>query len=437
MRTLSLLVLALASMAAIATNPMAAGLDIVSHDLNVQVVPGDTVAHVTARLQMRGVEGKSKVLLLLSTRSVIDEGWVVRGADSLTANFAVIGTDSLEIELPAGLRSYDSLALGVEYEFPLPPGSGARIYLDRGYRWYPMLLDDVSFCHLRVHASEEYVVFGPGDRIDTVADASGWREWQSSIPVFKIPLVLVRDDQYTEADTTIGSVTIRLVTCDSTHADVHSILDRAATNLTFLEGTFGDYPHRDLTLVEMPDFPGANIATGLVLIGTEAIKQMGLGEFEQLDLCLAMQWFGAGVFGHFMDKGFWFTSLSLPHSVRTLIDAERSGTEHARTATRTRFEKYREIAGTAGDVSLADIELPNTQEKGIVLYAKGPYLLDQARSRLGEDGWIRFLKRLYRDHIGRVVTLDAFFATLATEDPGDRTTSWLKKQVWSTGLPTD
>ena len=78
-------------------------------------------------------------------------------------------------------------------------------------------------------------------------------------------------------------------------------------------------------MVEIPDVRGAMIESGMVLLGADLIAAFGQGYYEGLQLNIAAQWFGAGVFGKFLDKGFWLFTLSLPHHLRLMY--VRSGSD--------------------------------------------------------------------------------------------------------------
>ena len=96
----------------------------------------------------------------------------------------------------------------------------------------------------------------------------------------------------------------------------------------------------------MSNFQGSNICTSLILTGSNFIDQFKKGYYKGLHLPIAAQWFGAGVFGKFNDKGFWFFSLSLPHYLRLMYIKESNNTDSFSQELEKAYHFYETIAGT-------------------------------------------------------------------------------------------
>jgi hypothetical protein len=177
-----------------------------------------------------------------------------------------------------------------------------------------------------------------------------------------------------------------------------------------------------------------NIGSGIVEIGSSYIDQMKQGYLDGLRLTIAQQWIGAGIFAKFGEPGFWFLSLSLPHYLRLMYERQSAGEEAFNKDLQGQLDKYKEFAGKENDVAILDIDYPNTREKGLVLYAKGPYVFSLLHKQMGDERWFGFIKLLYMDYRGKILTYDSFRELLSQFDDGS-TIPLLDKLVKEKGLP--
>ena len=65
------------------------------------------------------------------------------------------------------------------------------------------------------------------------------------------------------------------------------------------------------------------------------------------------------------------------------------------------------------DIPIIDVDLPNTKEKGLILYAKGPFVLSKIEKDLGRKKWLSFLGDLYQTFRGKILTYDEFKKNLS------------------------
>jgi hypothetical protein len=373
------------------------------------------------------------VVLILS--SLIDSITVrdtsVNGVPSL--RHYRCGKDSLAIILPTTAAPGSNLRLAFAYSYPIPGATQDIVMLDRGHRWYPMLLDNIAVVTLTVRLPDGLTAFASGDSVNE-NDRSGGTElsWSTRIPIFKIALVIAPENLYHRFSSIRKGVTISLLTF-SPDSGWQKVCDEAADELEFFSRLVGTYPHRQFTIIEAPGMPGSNIATGLALMGSEMLQPCLKGQFEALELIVAAQWFGAGVFGQFLKPGFWFITLSMPHHLRLLYEHAKYGEDRPKASLSRSLEQYRKFAGSETDLALSAVDFPNTREKGLIIYAKGPYLLELARRRAGEVVWSRFLSSLWTEYAGRILTQDAMLDLLksANRPAGDE----LGRQLEETGYP--
>jgi len=432
-RTLLLLLWAL-----LFVSPSACGqsspIDITGYDIQARTTVVDSALHVQARVELTKPGTLDSFTILLSSRARLTSVTTAIPAGAVAIPYKPSSQDSLRLDLPQTLHGRTALTLDFDYTMPLPAGQD-MVLLDRGHRWYPMVVDDIARLKLTANVPRAYTAFAPGDLVaqDTIGLSSQF-VWETAIPVFKIALVIARSTLHHEAVRPVGSHILQLYTTAADTIANDSTLAEAARAFTFFAGLLGKYPHKRLTLVEVPQFDGMDIASGLVMVGTTFRESFAKGEWDGLGLCIAQQWFGAGVFAKFPDPGFWFLSLSLPHHLRLTYLRQTRGEEIFQRAMQHSLDAYREIAGTPGDMPILSVDMPNTREKGLAIYGKGPFILDRVRQRLGDAKWSGWMRGLYQTYRGRILTYPEFEQSLAQYDPGGTVVPLLHKLVSESGL---
>ena len=58
----------------------------------------------------------------------------------------------------------------------------------------------------------------------------------------------------------------------------------------------------------------------------------------------------------------------------------------------------------------------NTREKGLVVYGKGPFVLDLLKKEMGDIKWKNFIRELYLNYLGKILTYDIFKNNLKKYD---------------------
>jgi hypothetical protein len=409
-------------------------VDITGYDIHARTTVVDSALHVRARVELTKPGTLDSFTILLSSRACSISVTTAIPADAGAIPYEPSGQDSLRLDLPQALRGRTALTLEFDYTMPLPAGQ-EMLLIDRGHRWYPLIVDDIARCKLTVEVPRGYAVFASGDlMVQDTTDTSSLFVWETAIPVFKIPLVIAKSTLYHEAIRPLDGKTLCLYTTAADTNASDSILAETGRAFSYFTRLLGEYPHKRFTLVEVPQFEGMNIASTLVMVGTTFRESFARGEWDGLDLCIAQQWFGAGVFAKFPDPGFWFLSLSLPHHLRLTYLRQTRGEEAFQRAMQHSLDAYREIAGTPGDVPILSIDMPNTREKGLAIYGKGPFILDRVRQRLGDAKWSEWMRGIYQTYRGRILTYPEFEQSLAQYDPGGTTAPLLHKLVSESGL---
>lgn len=326
--------------------------------------------------------------------------------------------NTIQLTVPETLSFSKDLTVRFEYTFPIEDTFTDFFYMDRGNRWYPLIIDDVAGVKISAVVPSQYKMLSGGDLIDIIKknDISTYR-WETQNPVFKIPFVLINPEKYFFLSMTCNDKEIDFYFLEDDQNKNMMIVEEACKTFKYFKSKIGEYYHNRLTIIEMNQYRGYSfIATGLILVASDVMTQFREEHYNGLHLPIAAQWFGAGVFGRFNDEGFWFFSLSLPHYLRLMYIKESKNTDAFVKQLEKPYHDYKEIAGTGNDVPIIDIERIDTREKGLVIYGKGPFLLNLLKREMGEKNWENFIRELYLKYIGKILTYDTFKNNLAKYD---------------------
>ncbi len=280
-----------------------------------------------------------------------------------------------------------------------------------------MIVDDVARVKISAKIPGEFKMFSTGDLIK-FHPKSGFSEfiWETNIPVFKIPFVLIKSDLYNKINRKCEDKEIYFYFLADDPDANEKIINEVCHTFQYYNTSIAPYHHNRLTFIEMSNFQGSNICTSLILTGSNFIDQFKKGYYKGLHLPIAAQWFGAGVFGKFNDKGFWFFSLSLPHYLRLLYIKHSDNTDAFLKELEKPYHVYKKIAGTDKDIAIIDMTRINTREKGLVVYGKGPFVLDLLKKEMGDIKWKNFIRELYLNYLGKILTYDIFKNNLKKYD---------------------
>ncbi len=321
----------------------------------------------------------------------------------------------LSITLPADLSKDRELSLRFEYSYPVTEDVSDFFYLDRGNRWYPLIIDDLARVKLSVTVPARFQLLSGGDlQASEQQEGQATYVWKTRMPVFKIPFVLLGQKKYSTRSLPCGDKALTFYFIQESNEQNQSIVNEASQTFQFFNRKIGDYHHNKLTFVEIDRYPGASfITTGLVLTNTKVMDQYREGYHRGLHLTTAAQWFGAGVFGQWQAPGFWFFSLSLPHYLRMMYLEAQGGAERLAATLERAYQGYLDHTDQLNDVPVFDVDMIDTEAKGHILVGKGPFIWHRVRTILGEDTWEALLRELYADLQGKALTAALFRDYLA------------------------
>jgi len=412
----------------------APSIDVLAYDLQVLVDLPNHRLDVMTQLDMQRPEALASVELLFSSEAKIRSVQTVSGGGRANVLCQTTDSNTVRLALPPN-ASASKLSLIFEYTFPTASTIDKVFILDRGNRWYPLIVDDIALMRLTVQVAPEYDVFSAGELVD-MEKTTGYSRftWQSRIPVFKVPLVITKAGLYNEVNKECGGQELSFYFLQDAKDSNEKMADEACEAVKFFTESIGPSPHQRLTLLEVADMDGSAICSSLILVGSSFVGAFRDGYYDGLHLPIAAQWMGAGAFAKFKERGFWFLTLSLPHHLRLGYIRKSKGEEAFAKELQGLVDRYKQIVGAEGEVAILDVDFPNTKEKGLAIYAKGPVVLESVQSLLGRKVWNEFIKELYHDYLGKILTYEAFKNSLAKYDRDGKAVCKLEKMLSEKGL---
>ncbi len=408
---------------------------ITSYNINVEFKPYSVTMHVNASLTFKNDEQSDTILLLFNSDSKILNMKYPINETTFALTYFKGGKDTLYVILNEMMKSIQNFVINFEYEYPLEKDS--VILLDRGYRWYPMIAEDIYPFTMTVQIPENYTAISAGNIINE-RTIEGFKQisYDSRQPVFKIPLIIAPENYYIVKEKDCGEIKSYFYEINDSNSGKFDSVNIDICNLiNYFSATIGKYPHDRFTLVETSVFPGSNLGSSIVTSGLDNFESFLLGNNDWLNMAVASQWICTGVFPRLFCKGFWFLSISFPHYLRLMYDRETRGEEFFNKEIDNLKETYKKIEGSEGDIPILDVDYPNTREKGFLLYAKGVLVLNKLKMELGEAKWIEILRYFYSEYNGKVIILDDFINSINKFDSTGYCSTNLLKMLKEKGLP--
>lgn len=360
-------------------------------------------------------DSSGQFTLLLNPNAEIHAMFFRTEDDSATAHFERTSGDTIVVAQPTTPAFARARVLSFELAIPQDV-EDSLIMLDRGNRWYPVIPHGLTTAIVNVVCSPDLEVFSTGDKSTHGVSPLVMHQFISRIPVYKIPLVIARKGLYRSCSRPVGEHEISLNYFSITDSAAQAILDEATTAFEFYQDLLGEYHHKKLTILEVPSFEGTNIGTGILMIGSPTMNAIAAGQRESLTLTIASQWFGAGVFCDFSSRGFWFMSLSFSHYLRLIYEGRFLDSAAFSAKINDNLAAYRKIAGNELDTPIIDIVRPDSREKGIIIYSKGPWLFHQFADCIGAVGITAFARKLYSEFSGKVVSIEQLIEMMSVVD---------------------
>lgn len=348
--------------------------------------------------------------------------------------FRINGKDSLLLAPGESLKPGKKYSLKFDYDFPTGTFNDTVLILDRGHRWYPLVMDQVVPFKISCKTPHRYNVLSDGNLTGIIIDSENTEYiWESKFPVFKVQLMILNSGVFKRSS--VGKCDLYYTGIDSLQSK--KILDETLKILNYYENNFGNYPYKKLTLCSVTDFPGIDTGSGLLMIGSQSLEYLTKGYFNMLILTISQQWFGAGVFAKYGGTGFSFFTISLPNYLELMYLQNELGEDDYNKQLQQLTENYKDVAGTEKDMPVIDVDFPNTREKAKILYAKGPIILSMVEKEMGREKWLSMFKDLCSTFRGNILTYADFKKYISKYDGSGRTLTLFDNLTTGKGLPKE
>ncbi|GBD91662.1 hypothetical protein BMS3Abin04_02394 [bacterium BMS3Abin04] len=397
----------------------------------------DTSMNVNVTLSFSKLSDKAldQIDFLFSSKANVDSVKYWFGNEWISTSYKSGRKNSIIVYLPKYICETDNCKLMFVYSYPIELQKDSVLLLDRGHRWYPLILNQIFKYKLTTYIQRGYQVLSSGNLIEEIqTDKRSVFTWESKKPVFKLPLIVFNPSLYNKTQLSSQNWDLVSYSLKQDTTNIRKLLKQIDSTMNYYSKTLGSYSYKKLTLFETKEFRGINVGSGLLTIGKESLDMINKGYKDLMILTVAQQWFGASVFADFNKPGFFFLVFSLPHFLRLMYVNQSEGEKAFNKSIQRDMNRYRDFAGTEKDIPIINIDKPNTKEKSIILYAKGPWILSKIQEQMGEENWITFLKDLYTSSRGKVITFKTFTNYLTKNDKTGNAAKLLLKLVNEKGI---
>ncbi len=413
-------------------------VSIKSYDIKASVKLNSADIEFTTLCLIQTSDSVSNIQFIFNSESnirsveyLVDDTWF-----SVPHNFN--GKDSLLLLFDDKILPANEYKLKFQYSFPTNILNDSLVIIDRGHRYYPLILDKIATCKLTCDVPKEYSVLSSGDLISANKyEDSTIFIWESKSAVFKIPLIIFNPAKFKRLEFDSLGISIDFYYVTANAGDAAKINKEAVNCINYYSKNIGSYSYKKLTFFEVTQWGGINTASGLIMIGSQSIDLIKQGYYDGLDLTIAQQWIGSGVFARYGSPGFWFLALSLPHYLRLMYIHQTKGDESFLESLQEPLVKYKEFAGTENDIPIINIDSPDSKEKSIILYGKGPFIINRIVKKMGNEKWLSFLHNLYKTFYGKILSYNEFEKSISAYDDTGTILTLLKQSIEQKGMPEE
>ncbi len=416
----------------------ASKVSVISYDIEARLKENSVNIEIATLSQIQTSDSISAIQFIFNSETNIHSVEYLEESNWIRIPYKFNGKDSLLLLFNNKILPGVKYSLRFKYSFPSNILNDSTIIIDRGHRWYPLIMDQIAAFKLTCSVPKEYCVLAAGDLISVNNyNDSTLFIWESKTAVFKMPLVMFKRTQFKISEFDSLGISIDFYYLNANSIEASSIINEVVKCFNYYSKNIGSYSYKKLTLFEVTQWEGVNTASGLIMIGSQSLKMMKQKYYDALNLTIAQQWIGAGLFAKYGDTCFWFLSLSLPHYLRLMYLRHTQGEESFRKSLYEPIAKYKEFSGKENDIPIIKIDSPNSREKSLILYGKGPFVLSKIQKAMGDEKWLLFLQNLYEHFRGRILTYAEFEKHISKYDVNGNVLALLNQLITQKGMPDE
>jgi len=393
-----------------------AAIDIISYDIQTNIDFNKRIIAVTANLKVeKELNSDSfKVLFcpLASIKYVKSENIVLETSRNSNDN------DTLFITMPELLKKKNTLNLSFEYTLPIDSLiMNEMIVLRREVRWYPLQYDDIASMNLDVTVSKNYYAFAVGDLIDkkNINDEVEYKYSHNGSTSFA--LIIIQSKSLTQTTKSIDNVNINFYFASNDSVVNNKIINEVCNSFSFYNKFIGSYTHKQLNLVEIADnrMQLVQSLSALIVIGSPFINYFKLGYGDWPPHETAHQWWGTGIFINSKTKGRWFLEESINEYFKALYIQHIFGNDSLKNELEKYLTNYNYV-DTSKEHSIIDTKNVNSQDDGLVIYQKGPLVVNKLKNLMGNESYEKFIKEIYQIYYDKLLSYNEFIKVLKKYD---------------------
>jgi len=404
-----------------------------SHDLQVRVSPDAKSLQAMDAIRLPAGHGAELEFVLhagLDPRPV-DQDVSIEPLEDVSMH-ASVPLERFRLTLPEGRHAF-TIRYGGEIHHPLRQGAGESrsfrttpglitdegVFLSGAAHWYPQFNDDLMTFSLEVELPDAWTAVSQGVRMHAASQSGehGGVRWESQAPQDEIYLVAGRFTEYRDS---LGAVQVQAFLRQPDAALAKRYLDASIGYLEMYGALLGPYPYGKFALVEnfwqtgfgMPSF---------TLLGDRIIRMPFILQSSYPHEILH-NWWGNGVYVDY-GGGNWSEGLTAYLADHLLKEQQGKGVLHRRNA----LQRYANFVDAGTDFPLGEFRGRFSPASEAVGYGKTMMLFHALRRQMGDDAFIKALRRFYQDYEFRRASFANIGSAFGAAAKSVNFDQWLKR----------
>ena len=399
---------------------------IVSYDIAAGIDPPSHGLSATAQVRWECPEPVGSVWFDLRPDLEISE-ITVGGGPALQYSRDSEGRVTLPLPAGAGKSFTMSVSYAGVINGPRGGASNQRVwdyigpegtYVRFEAEWYPQVWGDMATADIRLTVPEDWTTLTSGQ---LVGQSGNEQQWRVSRPAAGLSFTAA---QYVVAESRGGEIPIQCYTFERHRRRAAEFIEQCGEILALYQQLYGKYPFEKFAVAEIPDlYGGGHGDQGFIMLQERAFT--GPFDTELVAHEMAHNWWGSLIQcteSEFLAEGFATYSQALwREHVEGPAGLQAAMREQAEPVLLASLEPE-------GEVSCFE------SESGPLLYEKGSWILHMLRHQVGDDRWLKTVRKFAEDHAGQVVTCRQFQA--AFDQAYGEPLEWFFKQwLYGTEVP--
>lgn len=271
--------------------------------------------------------------------------------------------------------------------------SSSGVYLSGASFFYPYFGDYTLSFKAQVTIPKDFSCVMPGARIKKSA---GFEEWREKKQIDELTIACGKFNEYSLKD---GEKTYYAFLLSPDASLAKTYLEATQKYVNFYSSLIGDYQYDKFALVENFWETGYGLPS-FTLLGSKVIKLPFIIASSYPHEILH-NWWGNGVFVDY-EKGNWCEGLTVYLADYLIKENKGKGREYRRDI----LKKYIDYAASGKDFPLKDFVSRHSSAQEAVGYGKAMMFYHMLRIKLGEDLFLKGLRKFYSSNISKKASFE-------------------------------